>query len=294
MDTYAYVADYDFGMQVIDVSNPTFPRIVGSIDTPGLTRDVAVTGDYAYLADDHSGLQVVDVADPSYPQIVGSVDTPGIAWGVAIAGNDRVYIADGESGLQVIDVSNPTSPELVGSTDTCCDAYGVTSAGTWAYVGGGFGLLLVDVSDPASPQVVASMGGHRSGAHHAAVTDAYAYIAAGDAGFEIAPAQCALPAGVTSRERHLPLTLLPPSPNPARTETEIRWHLPRIGATRLEVFDLTGRRVSLLLDGRLPAGVHCIAWDGCDDSRHEVASGVYLIRLTRDACSEATRLIWLR
>jgi hypothetical protein len=48
---YAYVADWDAGLQVIDVSDPANPRRVGGYDTPGYALGVAVSGNYAYVAD---------------------------------------------------------------------------------------------------------------------------------------------------------------------------------------------------------------------------------------------------
>ena len=39
------------GLQVIDVSDPENPTIVGSADTPGWAAGVYVSGNYAYVAD---------------------------------------------------------------------------------------------------------------------------------------------------------------------------------------------------------------------------------------------------
>ena len=61
---YAYVADYNAGLQVIDVRNPAAPVRVGGYDTSGYAWGVAVAGGYAYVADDTAGLQVIDVANP--------------------------------------------------------------------------------------------------------------------------------------------------------------------------------------------------------------------------------------
>ncbi len=53
---YAYVADEDAGLQVIDVSNPANPQRVGGYDTSGYANGVAVSGNYAYVADVRCGL----------------------------------------------------------------------------------------------------------------------------------------------------------------------------------------------------------------------------------------------
>ncbi len=91
---YAYVAAGSSGLQVIDITNPQSPQIVGSVDTPGGAREAAVSGTYAYVADYDSGLQVIDITNPQSPQIVGSVDTPFAANDVAISGA-YAYVANG-------------------------------------------------------------------------------------------------------------------------------------------------------------------------------------------------------
>ena len=62
--SYAYVADLEAGLQMIDTSNPASPVAVGSVDTPGIAYDAAVSGNYAFVADGASGLAVVNIANP--------------------------------------------------------------------------------------------------------------------------------------------------------------------------------------------------------------------------------------
>ncbi len=73
--TYAYVADWDPGLQVIDITNPASPQIVGSVDTPGSARGVAVSGTHAYVADYDSGLQIL----PVQCEPVGNAENTDIA-----------------------------------------------------------------------------------------------------------------------------------------------------------------------------------------------------------------------
>jgi hypothetical protein len=89
-----------WGLQVVDVSNPAAPEILGSASTPSSAVSVALSGSYAYVADDGFGVLVVDISDPASPTTVGSIGTPGSAHGVAVSEN-YVYVADGTFGLQV-------------------------------------------------------------------------------------------------------------------------------------------------------------------------------------------------
>ncbi len=58
---YAYVADLESGLAVIDISDPTNPGTPVYEDTTGWARGVYVSGDYAYVADGPSGLAVIQV-----------------------------------------------------------------------------------------------------------------------------------------------------------------------------------------------------------------------------------------
>jgi hypothetical protein len=170
---YAYVAD-GTGLQVIDVSNPVLPTIVGSMATPwGHACGVAVSGNYAYVADGFS-LQVIDITDPTSPTIEGTVDMPVFLYttDVAVSGS-YAYVASEEIGLQIIDISDPTLPTIKSSVDTM--ALSVVVSGSYAYVAG-YDFHIIDISDPAIPTIVSSLatsGGH---AYDVAVSGNYAYV----------------------------------------------------------------------------------------------------------------------
>jgi DNA-binding beta-propeller fold protein YncE len=57
---YAYVADGNRGLRVIDVADPTHPAEVGYYIPPNLNHwanGVAVVGNFVYVAEDKAGLQ---------------------------------------------------------------------------------------------------------------------------------------------------------------------------------------------------------------------------------------------
>jgi hypothetical protein len=65
------------------------------------------------------------------------------------------------------------------------------------------------------------------------------------------------------------------APNPFNPATTIRFAIATPGPVALEVFDLRGRRIDVLVAGPRPAGTHEVVFDG-----RGLSSGTYLYRLT--------------
>ncbi len=89
-------------------------------------------------------------------------------------------------------------------------------------------------------------------------------------------------------------TFHPGQPNPFLTATRIALSLPTGEAVSLGIFDLTGRQVRTLHQGRLPAGMHRFDWDGRDNRGRNVDGGVYFVRLDRPTAVHRARLLLLR
>jgi outer membrane protein assembly factor BamB len=72
-------------------------------------------------------------------------------------------------------------------------------------------------------------------------------------------------------------------PNPFNSATTIVFETTRPEVVRLDVFDVTGRRIATLAEGMLPPGRHHIDWDTTDGSGRKVASGIYVYRLQSES-----------
>lgn len=81
------------------------------------------------------------------------------------------------------------------------------------------------------------------------------------------------------------------SPNPAAGPVRLAWTMPAAGRARLEVLDLAGRRVALLLDGDAAAGTHARTWNGRGTDGRRVPPGVYLARLVTPHGIATTRIV---
>ena len=80
-------------------------------------------------------------------------------------------------------------------------------------------------------------------------------------------------------------------PNPFNPGTVIPYELAADGYVRLEVLNLLGQRVAVLVDGERAAGVHTAIWTATDGSGQAVSAGVYLYRLTVDGASQTGRMV---
>src|SRR3972149_11080744 len=95
---FAYVGVSNFGLRIIDISDPSNPTEVGSFASTN-ALGLQKLGSYVYLCDGAAGLRVLNVFDPGNIVQTDLVDTPGSATNVAVFGN-YAFVADGTSGVQ--------------------------------------------------------------------------------------------------------------------------------------------------------------------------------------------------
>ncbi len=133
-----YAACFDGGIQIISISDPAQPFVMGEFATSGDAVEIAVSWPYAYVAVSDGGLQVVDVSDPGDPQLYGIGDMPSSAQGVVVDG-DRAFVACADSGLVVVDIGDPAAPVVVERVDTPGSAVKVVLVGDHLAVADGIG-----------------------------------------------------------------------------------------------------------------------------------------------------------
>ncbi|MFZ1684549.1 MAG: T9SS type A sorting domain-containing protein, partial [Candidatus Zixiibacteriota bacterium] len=83
-------------------------------------------------------------------------------------------------------------------------------------------------------------------------------------------------------------------PNPFNPTTQISYDLPVAGYARLEIFNLLGRRVAVIVDAFQQAGSHTVEWNSKDDAGHAVSSGIYLYRLTVNDYSSTRKMLLMK
>lgn len=176
-----YFAGLD-GLHVLDVSDPSQPRVIADTDISAV--GVAANGNRLYATGGASGITVLDVSDPQQPKPMGSYEYPRLPFGIAVDG-DRAYVADWDTGLHVFDVSDAGLPKAMGTYRKERWALGVSARGSYAYVAAGkTGLVVLDVSDPAHIREVGSLE-TATGVRDVALHGHHAFIAEADTGIRV-------------------------------------------------------------------------------------------------------------
>ena len=87
------------------------------------------------------------------------------------------------------------------------------------------------------------------------------------------------------------LSLAQNYPNPFSADTRFAFETPAAGNVRLAIYDISGREVSQIFNGSLPAGSHELSWNGKDREGQALAAGMYLARLTSASGEKAKKIL---
>jgi hypothetical protein len=198
---YAYICDYNAGLQVINVSVATNPVNVVTIPSGYRTASIVFDGNYGYIAVGDSGMYVYSVANPAAPTFAGKIGTTGraafVSYGSVTVGGSpvgHIFVSyrSTSSGLSAINVSNPATPTLSSFLGTNQAASGIAYSPFYAngkvYVAyGTAGLRIVDVSTPSAATLLSttSLPGDSRGV---VAGGNYAYVAGGVSGVSVVDA----------------------------------------------------------------------------------------------------------
>ncbi len=67
-------------------------------------------------------------------------------------------------------------------------------------------------------------------------------------------------------------------PNPMSSETTIDFNLKEGSKINIDVFDLSGKQIKSLYNGKLKSGNHDLKWNGCNEKGQKLISGIYIIK----------------
>ncbi len=154
--TYVSEGNAGHSIQVIDVSDPSNPRIAASVPVAPGAFITEASGNRLYCTGE-DGFRIMDISSPIEPRQIGFyADVPG---DVAVSGN-YAFIASGLSGLRVLDISDPSNIREVTKKNLADWVYSISIYGNLALVMAAyqqpyhFEMLALDISAPDDPRVL--------------------------------------------------------------------------------------------------------------------------------------------
>lgn len=161
LGSLAYVPNWDDGLWVIDMADPTLPVIVNQIATPGRLRAIAVLNSYAYAVSTtpDTGIMTFDISDPRNPIVINAHSFPMTGVDITIAFG-HAYVAG--FTLHTFSLANPTQPVLTHINREPHRIQSLRVVGNRLYVadvddGGLGGLGIFSLADPSVPEFLGSV-----------------------------------------------------------------------------------------------------------------------------------------
>jgi hypothetical protein len=78
-------------------------------------------------------------------------------------------------------------------------------------------------------------------------------------------------------------------PNPFNPTTQIAYQIPQSETVRLDIFDINGRKVAVLVNESQPAGSYSVTFDASG-----LGSGLYIYRITAGSFTQTKRLMLVK
>ncbi len=184
---YLFLAESEYGMHVVNVSDPAHPVVVGEYhpNTNSAVGDIIINGQYAYLTGGPYN-DVLDISDPENPEYVADMPTAGNnSQGQVL--NNYLYLADQYNGLKVLDVSDPQNVTLLKTVETDGYFMDVCIHNNYAYIAdiNNHLLRVFDLTDPLNPTQVSSLEFPYAPVSDICIYDHYALVACDYSGIYI-------------------------------------------------------------------------------------------------------------
>lgn len=125
---YAYVVG-DGTLQVVDISNPTNPQLLGSVGTNGMSIDIE--GNYAYVTTDNNGsmVEVIDISNPAAPVVVKSLTVGTEPYNIDVEGNYAYVVDFATNHLRVLELTCTSKILTVDNATGTMSFQNITSQG---------------------------------------------------------------------------------------------------------------------------------------------------------------------
>lgn len=119
----AYIVASSRGVYIVDISNPSKPRLISQFkyfkNSYDKSREIelAKDRDILFVRDAQAGIYSIDITNLSEPKLLSSYNSQALIYSFCISKDEKsIYIAD-EEGIKIADIQNPDRIKIVAKYD---------------------------------------------------------------------------------------------------------------------------------------------------------------------------------
>lgn len=312
-DTVGFMAGGDEGLWIFNISDITNPTKIDSFDTPGHLFDFFIKDTLLYAADMDS-LLIFNIANPSNVSIIGALEVPEGVYDVYVDGI-YAYLAclssygSGNNGkMKIVNISNPANPQFIGEGLFNGDGHGIFVNNGYVYVAAQDwwqppkeregkadvegGIRIFNPNNPNNPTFLCGFD-TPGNPHELYVQNDLIFVADYDSLQILRHIPTAINEETTKNLSDIEHSLKV-YPTLTREVTNISFSLIQSQNLTIDVFDLQGRKVKSIYQGRLQPGKYTFYWNGDNNRYQEVPAGSYLLKLTMNSITCSRKVIFVK
>ena len=245
-------------IRIFDATDPKNLVEVSKIDAGWAVHDLFMEGNYLYVAWSGYGFIILDLTDPSNPAKIGhygfGTDCVCIPKGVYIEDN-FAYVAVTKNGIKILDITYKWNPIQVGQNLNVKIDYGDFSEATGIFV-----------------------------------RDRIAFIVDKTSGLFVVSNDYKTQNGIKDDQINInDFKLFQNYPNPFNLTTKIQYQVAKQGLIKLKVYDILGKEVKNLVNEEKVPGNYKVEFNAT-----ELASGIYIYKLSTEYYSETKKMILIK
>jgi hypothetical protein len=117
-DTLAFLSSMEGGLNIVNISNPHRPFLVGNYMDNSQVFNACADGGYAYIVGAYNGFQIIDISNLSEPREIARMNNLNAI--DVIAEGDYAYIASNASGLTIVNIADKANPVITAECGNGC------------------------------------------------------------------------------------------------------------------------------------------------------------------------------
>lgn len=154
--TSLVLPNFEWGLQVVDVSDRYNPEVIGQLSIHGNPTSFLIVDTLIFVigVEDNpavSYITILDISNPLVPEEISFFSAPSTPTGLDVEGH-YCYLISFYSRMWIYDISDLSEPVLVSTSNAPTESRSIKVQNNYAFIASDAGQLYIkDVSNPANP-----------------------------------------------------------------------------------------------------------------------------------------------